>query len=99
MNLLKRILKTPLVETAKLLGVSLVAFIVFTYISLTLMRFMCAASYNDNIKDNYCRGTDFQMICSRVLNDFEFLSRVAIELLVLVLISQIIYRLAKKLSK
>lgn len=96
MKFLKNLLKAPIRNTVIILMVSLLAYLVLTFISLFLTRVMCAASYLDT---GSCHGTNLQMFSSVILNDFEFLFRITAELSVVVLISQLIYRIAKKSPK
>lgn len=96
MTFLKKILKAPIRNTAIFFGVSLIAYLLFALVLLYITRVICASSLDVT---GSCRGTSLQMAGSMILNDFELLFRIATELSVIILISQVIYRLVTKKSK
>ena len=91
MYTLKKLLNLPIKKTLILLLIALIVFVVFMYVSLVSGRYATEGFYLDN--QNLIAGFIW-----RVANDFTLLSRIVLELTTVVLVSQIIYRLAHKKS-
>lgn len=96
MKFLNKVLKSPIRNTATLLAISVIGYLIFSLLSLYLARVMCSESY---VTAGSCQGTNLQVFISMILNDFELIFRIIAELSVVVLIGQAVYRIAKNLSK
>jgi len=95
MTFLKKILKAPIRTTTIVLVASLIAYSLLTFALVYLTRVMCADTY---LNSGSCRGTNLQMFSSMILDDFKLLFRIIAEISVIVLISQVVYRIATKSS-
>jgi hypothetical protein len=96
MKLLNNILKAPIRKTVITLGISVMAYVLFAWLSLYLLRVMCA---DVPATAEVCPGTSLQSLTSQILGDFQQLARITFVFSVIVLISQLVYRLISGFKK
>lgn len=89
MNFLKNLLRQPIRKTLIIIAIAIAASLVLALLRLYLQRVVVAAEYLGG-------QTLVASFFSLIVSDFYLLSRIVIELSVVLLIAQLIHRLVRK---